>query len=74
MNFLLLSASVCAKLDQQSIVDPRTFIAEAVPQVPRVEQQPNEEIFKISGPVNGVCSSEFNSHPLAIRNIDSAAI
>lgn len=76
MNFLLLSASVGAKINQQSsMVDPRTFVAEA-PEVPRVqvEQLPNEEIFKISGPVNGVCSSEFNSHPLAIRNIDSSAL
>jgi hypothetical protein len=73
VNFLLLTAAVCAKVDQKSIVDPKTFIAEETP-IKEMEPVPTEDIFKISGPVNGVCSSEFNSHPLAIKNIDKTSI
>ena len=77
MNFLLLTAAVCAKdkLDQKSIVDPRAFISqESENDTEPFKMELDEEIFKVSGPVNGVCSSEYNSHPLAIRDIDSSAI
>ena len=73
MNFLLLTATVCAKMDQKNIVDPKTFMAEETA-FDKIEPMSTEDIFKISGPVNGVCSSEYNSHPLAIKNIDKTSI
>jgi hypothetical protein len=58
MNFLLLTATVCAtKVDQKStIVDPKAFIAQETT-FDKTEPMSNEDIFKMSGPVNGVCSS-----------------
>lgn len=82
MNFLLLSAAVCAKLDQKSA----DISVENPADVPEVVSSPidpprstpmdmsNQDIFTVSGPINGVCSSEFNSHPLAIQNLDKTSI
>jgi hypothetical protein len=37
-------------------------------------QVPSEDVFSVQGPVMGVCSSEFNSHPMAFKDLDSQAI
>ena len=29
---------------------------------------PLQDSFKVSGPINGVCSSEFNSHPMVMKD------
>ena len=84
MNFLLLSASICAsKSVEQKTVLPAE---ETVTVIPSEETIPVEEIetgapveefnevpdnFRFMGPVNGVCSSQFNSHPLVIKNVVS---
>lgn len=80
MNFLLLSAAVCAKkIDQLPVGKDMPVDSMPVDTVPETFQEGTEsapivDIFKISGPVNGVCSSEFNSHPMAMKSLDKDSI
>lgn len=75
MNFLLLSAAVCANRINQADIEPVTDETDKMPMPApvvtgsdgKMMTPPIEDIFKILGPVNGVCSSEFNKHPLSSK-------
>ena len=35
---------------------------------------PTEDFFSVAGPVNGVCDSEYNSHPMAFKDFSSSNV
>ena len=80
MNFLLLSASICAsKSVEQKTVLPVEETPAVEGTVPEKEVEtgatveefdiPTPDQFKMMGAVNGVCSSQFNSHPLVMKDV-----
>lgn len=81
MNNLLLLTAICsAKQVKQSDVAPvdlttvDTLVEDLKPVVtPNVgggedQKIPLQDSFKVMGPINGVCSSEFNSHPMVMKD------
>ena len=83
MNFLLLSASICASksVEQKTVLPEETVTV--IPADKTIQDEEKEtgvpvedfdtipDNFRFMGPVNGVCSSQFNSHPLVINNVVS---
>ena len=82
MNFLLLSASaICSakSVEQKEMIPVESSPVETSTEVVPVKETgaPVDSMmmetpvnFRVSGPVSGVCSSEYNSHPLVMKDIN----